>query len=116
MTGESLHASNVNITGYDAVIVGSGPNGLAAAITLAEAGKKVLVLEGKDKIGGGLRSDDHLTLPGFIHDPCSAMHPLGVGSPFFRSLDHSEKRVEIIEVECADSIFPLFGIFQQLKR
>ena len=87
MTGEAWNASDADLTRYDAVVVGSGPNGLAAAITLAQAGKKVLVLEGKEKIGGGLRSDDHLTLPGFIHDPCSAMHPLGVGSPFFRSLD-----------------------------
>ena len=70
---------------YDAVIVGSGPNGLAAAITLAQAGSSVLVIEGKETIGGGLRSAE-LTLPGFIHDPCSAVHPLGMASPFFRSL------------------------------
>jgi phytoene dehydrogenase-like protein len=74
----------------EAVIVGSGPNGLAAAITLAEAGRKVRVLEGKDRIGGGLRSSDTLTLPGFIHDPCSAIHPLGVASPFFRKLPLKE--------------------------
>jgi phytoene dehydrogenase-like protein len=71
---------------YDAVIVGSGPNGLSAAITLAQAGRSVLVVEGADAIGGGLRSAE-LTLPGFIHDVCSAVHPLGVASPFFRSLD-----------------------------
>ena len=70
---------------YDAVVVGSGPNGLAAAITLAQAGCSVLVIEGKETIGGGLRSAE-LTLPGFIHDPCSAVHPLGMGSPFFRAL------------------------------
>jgi phytoene dehydrogenase-like protein len=69
---------------YDAVIVGSGPNGLAAAITLARAGRSVLVLEAKDTVGGGSRTLD-LTLPGFHHDICSAIHPLGVGSPFFRS-------------------------------
>src|SRR5438552_6366476 len=70
---------------YDAIVVGAGPNGLAAAITLARAGRSVLVLESKDTIGGGSRSME-LTLPGFIHDVCSAIHPLGIGSPFFRSL------------------------------
>ncbi|TMC88825.1 MAG: NAD(P)/FAD-dependent oxidoreductase, partial [Chloroflexi bacterium] len=70
---------------YDAIVVGAGPNGLAAAITLARAGRSVLVLEAKDTIGGGSRSME-LTLPGFIHDVCSAIHPLGIGSPFFRSL------------------------------
>jgi phytoene dehydrogenase-like protein len=70
---------------YDAAIVGSGPNGLAAAITLARAGKSVVVLEGRDSIGGGTRTSE-LTLPGFRHDVCSALHPLGVASPFFRDL------------------------------
>jgi len=70
---------------YDAVIVGAGPNGLAAGITLARAGKSVLVLEAKETIGGGTRSAE-LTLPGFVHDICSALHPLGVASPFFRDL------------------------------
>jgi phytoene dehydrogenase-like protein len=70
---------------YDAVIVGAGPNGLAAAITLARAGRSVLVLEAKETVGGGSRSAQ-LTLPGFVHDVCSAIHPMGVGSPFFRSL------------------------------
>ena len=73
-------------TEYDAVIVGSGPNGLSAAITIAQQGLKVLVLEARDTIGGGVRSAE-LTLPGFIHDVCSAVHPLAVSSPFFRSLD-----------------------------
>ena len=70
---------------YDAVVVGAGPNGLAAAITLAQAGKSVLVIEGKDCIGGGTRTLE-LTLPGFRHDVCSAIHPTGFASPFLRSL------------------------------
>lgn len=69
----------------DAVIVGGGPNGLAAAITLALAGRSVQVIEAKDTIGGGARTAE-LTLPGFRHDICSAIHPLGVGSPFFQHL------------------------------
>ena len=70
---------------YDAAVVGSGPNGLAAAITLARAGLKVALYEAKDTVGGGLRTAE-LTLPGFKHDICSAIHPFGVGSPFFRDL------------------------------
>lgn len=70
---------------YDAVVVGSGPNGLAAGIRLAQKGCSVLVLEANNTVGGGVRSGE-LTLPGFIHDVCSAIHPLGIGSPFFRQL------------------------------
>jgi phytoene dehydrogenase-like protein len=84
------------MAGYDAVVVGSGPNGLAAAITLAQAGKSVLVLEAKDTIGGGCRSAE-LTLPGFLHDVCSAIHPLGLGSPFFRTLPLREHGLEWIQ-------------------
>lgn len=69
----------------DAIIVGSGPNGLAAAITLARAGCSVLVYEANATIGGGARSAE-LTLPGFVHDVCSAVHPLAAGSPFFKTL------------------------------
>jgi phytoene dehydrogenase-like protein len=70
---------------YDAVVVGSGPNGLAAAVTLQLAGLSVLIIEGKPTIGGGLRTAE-LTLPGFRHDVCSAIHPLAIASPFFSSL------------------------------
>ena len=80
---------------YDAVVVGSGPNGLAAAITLAQAGRSVLVLESRDTIGGGARSAE-LTLPGFLHDVCSAVHPLAAGSPFFSTLPLSEHGLEWI--------------------
>jgi phytoene dehydrogenase-like protein len=70
---------------FDAVVVGSGPNGLAAAIALQQQGLSVLIIEGKAEIGGGLRSAA-LTLPGFVHDICSAVHPLAIGSPFFNTL------------------------------
>ncbi len=70
---------------YDAIVVGAGPNGLAAAITLARAGRSVLVVEAAETIGGGARSAE-LTLPGFVHDICSAIHPLTVASPFLRTL------------------------------
>jgi len=81
---------------YDAVVVGAGPNGLAAAIALAQAGKSVLVVEARDTVGGGCRSAE-LTLPGFLHDTCSAIHPLGLGSPFFRTLPLGEHGLEWIQ-------------------
>lgn len=84
MTGRAAGPSSVG--GLDAVVVGGGPNGLAAAIELARAGRSVRVYEAADTVGGGTRSAQ-LTLPGFVHDPCSAAHPLGIASPFFRSLD-----------------------------
>ncbi len=70
---------------FDAVVVGSGPNGLAAAVALAQAGASVLLLEAADEVGGGTRSAE-LTLPGFQHDVCSAVHTMGILSPFFRTL------------------------------
>ena len=80
-------------TSYDAVVVGAGPNGLSAAIVLAQAGKSVLVVEAKETVGGGARSGE-LTLPGFVHDICSTAYPLGAGSPFFNSLPLSEHGLE----------------------
>jgi phytoene dehydrogenase-like protein len=83
---------------YDAVIVGSGPNGLAAAILLQQNGLSVLLLEGKDKIGGGLRTEE-LTQPGFLHDVCSAIHPLAVGSPYFQTLPLHQHGLEYVYPE-----------------
>src|ERR1039457_2962311 len=76
----------------DAVVVGSGPNGLAAAVTLSAAGLRVLVIEGAATIGGGCRTEE-LTLPGFRHDICAAAHPLAVASPFFRRFDLAARGV-----------------------
>ena len=73
------------MSNIDAVVVGSGPNGLAAAITLAQAGLAVQLFEARATVGGGMRTQE-LTLPGFHHDVCSAIHPLGMGSPFFQQL------------------------------
>lgn len=83
---------------YDAIVVGSGPNGLAAAICLARSDLRVKVLEADQEIGGGTRTRE-LTLPGFHHDVCSAVHPMGVASPFFRSLPLGEHGLEWIYPE-----------------
>jgi phytoene dehydrogenase-like protein len=80
----------------DAVVVGSGPNGLAAAIVLARAGLKTVLREAQTTLGGGLRSSE-LTLPGYTHDVCSAVHPLALSSPFFRSLPLGEFGLEWIQ-------------------
>lgn len=80
----------------DAVVVGSGPNGLAAGIRLAQAGCSVVLLEGSDTIGGGARTAE-LTFPGFLHDTCSAIHPLGLGSPFFSTLPLQKYGLEWIQ-------------------
>ncbi|MGH2535326.1 MAG: phytoene desaturase family protein [Thermomicrobiales bacterium] len=80
----------------DAIVVGSGPNGLAAAITLARAGRAVRVLEAEETVGGGIRSME-LTLPGIVHDICSAIYPMAICSPFFRSLPLEEYGLRWIE-------------------
>lgn len=80
---------------YDAIVIGSGPNGLSAAITMAEAGHSVLLIEGYDTIGGGARSAE-LTLPGFIHDVCSSVHPWAAWSPFFRRLPLAQYGLELV--------------------
>ena len=79
----------------DAIIVGAGPNGLAAAITIARSGRSVIVYEAADEPGGGMRTAE-LTLPGFRHDPCATIVPLTVASPFFRSVDLAGRGVELI--------------------
>lgn len=84
----------------DVVVIGSGPNGMAAAITVARAGHSVVVLEAADTVGGGTRTAE-LTLPGFHHDVCSAVHPLAAGSPFFRSVPLAEHGAELIHPDIA---------------
>src|SRR3954468_20853512 len=81
---------------FDAIVVGSGPNGLAAAVALARNGRRVLVFEAADTIGGGTRSKE-LTLPGFLHDVCSAVHPMALASPFFRELPLAEHGLEWVQ-------------------
>src|SRR5437016_9429581 len=84
----------------DAAVVGSGPNGLSAAIMLARAGLRVRVHEAEPTIGGGTRSAA-LTLPGFVHDLCSAIHPMGAASPFFNQLDLARHGLEWIHPDVA---------------
>jgi phytoene dehydrogenase-like protein len=84
----------------DAIVVGAGPNGLAAAIELARAGLSVRVVEAAETVGGGTRSAE-LTLPGFVHDVCSAIHPLGIASPLLRSLPLEAHGLEWVEPPAA---------------
>jgi phytoene dehydrogenase-like protein len=91
----------------DAVVVGSGPNGLAAAVTMAAAGLRVQVIEGAPTIGGGCRTEE-LTLPGFWHDVCSAAHPLAVASPFFQRFDLAARGVALARPE-VEFAHPLDG-------
>ena len=81
---------------YDALVVGAGPNGLSAGIAIAQTGRSVLVVEGKDTVGGDARSAA-LKLPGFLHDVCSAVHPLAIGSPFFSTLPLSEHCLDWVQ-------------------
>lgn len=85
---------------FDAIVIGAGPNGLSAAVTLAEAGLSVSVLEANETIGGSARSAE-LTLPGFVHDVCSAIHPLAIGSPFFRRLPLEKYGLEFVHPPAA---------------
>jgi phytoene dehydrogenase-like protein len=109
----------MNPRDYDAVVVGSGPNGLAAAITLQRYGLSVLLLEAKKEIGGGMRTQE-LTLPGFRHDVCSAVHPMARLSPFFKDLPLNEFGLELILPEIA-AAHPLDNgragmLFESLER
>ena len=83
---------------YDAVVVGAGPNGLAAAIRMVQEGHSVLLLEAAEEVGGGARSAE-LTAPGFIHDLGSAVHPFAVGSPFLSTLPLADFGLEWVYPE-----------------
>ena len=85
---------------FDAVVVGAGPNGLAAAVTLAAAGLRVQVIEGAATPGGGCRTEGR-TLSGFRHDVCSSVHPLAIASPFFTAFDLPAHGVQLLYPEVA---------------
>lgn len=95
------------MTKYDAIIVGSGPNGFAAAITLQQQGLSTLIIEGADTIGGGMRSKE-LTLPGFKHDVCSAIHPMAMASSFMRSIPLADYGLSF-EYAKYEAAHPLLG-------
>ena len=92
---------------YDAIIVGSGPNGFAAAITLQQQGLSTLIVEGSESVGGGMRTKE-LTLPGFKHDVCSAIHPMAMASPFMRSIPLAEYGLSF-EYAKYEAAHPLIG-------
>jgi phytoene dehydrogenase-like protein len=96
------------MSSHDAIVVGAGPNGLAAAIVLARAGLSVLVVEGSSTIGGGAHTEE-LTLPGIRHDVCSAVHPLAAASPLFTALPLADHGLEWIEPPVALA-HPLDGL------
>jgi len=98
--------------GLDAIVVGAGPNGLAAAITLARAGRSVRVYEAAEQVGGGTRTME-LTLPGFRHDMCSTILPLTLASPFFTSIDLAARGVEIVHPDARRGLRELHGEVQQ---
>lgn len=102
MTGPGGRSAS---TETDAIVVGAGPNGLSAAITLARAGRSVLVLEAEDTPGGGCRSQE-LPLPGFVHDVCAAIHPLGAASPALAGLPLADHGLEWVHPE-APAAHPL---------
>jgi phytoene dehydrogenase-like protein len=93
--------------GLDAIVVGAGPNGLAAAITLARAGRSVRVYEAASRVGGGTRTEE-LTLPGYRHDVCSTILPLALASPFFRTIDLGARGVRFVQPD-APFAHPLDG-------
>lgn len=88
------------MTRLDAIVVGAGPNGLTAAITLARAGLTVRVYEAEPSVGGGARTQE-MGLPGFRYDTCSAVHPLAVGSPILRSLPLDRHGLEWVHPDLA---------------
>jgi phytoene dehydrogenase-like protein len=91
--GSAQERSPVTGAALDAIVVGAGPNGLAAAIDLARAGRSVRIYEAAESVGGGTRSAE-LTLPGFVHDPCASVHPLSLASPFFQAVDLARHGLE----------------------
>ena len=102
------------MTDYDAIVIGSGPNGLVAAIEIARAGRSVLVIEGAEQPGGGMRTEE-LTEPGFRHDVCSSIHPLGVASPALRELPLEDHGVRWVHPD-APLAHPLPGRAVVLER